>query len=449
MWPFTTPYPELRIDQPSDEYDYIVVGAYRGGTAGCVLANRLSAPRASGTSPAPRVLLVERGPVADAWVSRVPLFSSDFASDGKRTLRRPMRPQAALEGRDMQAFSGAVLGGTSRINQMLYTRGLPEEYERWKDALGEEEGKEQWGWEEMRRVAREVVLSAGPFGSPQILMLSGIGPAEHLKELGITVVQDLPAVGSNLLTMSLQQDHFGVSVGFNISMWDSLLSLEKWPWRFLVELVRYLIWGTGLLLVPVLQLAIFTHSKLLDERGLPTKTEHAFDEKLPDIEIMPAPTVAIAEKCAEMILLDEYSRTFRVTENYYRSDGLPQSNSEDDLPARRRIHRGCPWIAVVIGLDVFAVLATLVNSVVFVLFNILFEGRVGATLHKLSSSQSHLPGRYTIWKWESFGKDSRVCCIASQHKWAILAFAFVRIVHGNVKLFKCRTYKESKWRKLV
>lgn len=70
-------------------------------------------------------------------------------------------------------------------------------------------------------------------------------------------------------------------------MRDSLLSLQKRPWVFFIELIRYLIWGTGLLLVPVLQLAVFTHSKLLDEKGLPTKVEKVFDEKLPDIEIMP------------------------------------------------------------------------------------------------------------------------------------------------------------------
>ncbi|EIW52847.1 alcohol oxidase [Trametes versicolor FP-101664 SS1] len=411
MWPFSTPYPEFRVDELFEEYDYVVVG---GGTAGCVLANRLSA------QPNLRVLVVERGPVADTWASRVPLFSSDFASDGTRTIRRDMVPQQHLlpKGtRQMQAFSGSVLGGTSRINQMLYTRGLPAEYDEWREA-----GMEGWGWKDVRgcflksekadvdvegvhntsglwrnrthadfyfrgfgeavraaesiglpyipdvnssthppfgcarlhftidenahrhstyhaflpkdlalwrasvgrlhvctgtiverlvtermeggelmvtgvvlgptyegkgvktrtiKVRREVVLSAGPFGSPQILMLSGIGPAEHLKEVGITVVKDLPAVGANL------QDHFAVTTGFNISMWDSLLSLEKRPWRFFIELVRYLIWGTGLLLVPVLQLAIFAHSKLLDERGLPTKTEKAFDQKLPDIEIMP------------------------------------------------------------------------------------------------------------------------------------------------------------------
>ncbi|EJF56945.1 alcohol oxidase [Dichomitus squalens LYAD-421 SS1] len=413
MWPFSPSYPEVSVDALHEEYDYIIVG---GGTAGCAIANRLSA------SPNNRVLVVERGPLADTWASRVPLFSSDFASDGSRTIKRTMVPQRELisatgvQGdRVVEAYTGAVLGGTSRINQMLYTRGLPDEYNKWES----EAGMKGWGWDVMKdyflksekaedavegvhsqdgvwknklhtafyfrgffeavqaaqaiglpyipdlnspthppfgcgrlhftideksqrhssyhaflpkdvalarrehlhictntiverletertalgelivtgialgpreegkggrrsvRAKKEVILSAGPFGSPQILMVSGIGPAEHLKELGITVVKDLPAVGSNL------QDHFGVSVGFHINMSDSLLSIEKRPWVFFLELIRYLLWGTGLLLVPVLQLAIFTHSKLLDNRGIPSKTEKAFDEKLPDIEIMP------------------------------------------------------------------------------------------------------------------------------------------------------------------
>jgi choline dehydrogenase-like flavoprotein len=49
---------------------------------------------------------------------------------------------------------------------------------------------------------KEVILCAGPFGSPHILMLSGVGPADHLKEHGIEVVKDLPAVGSNLVGIS-------------------------------------------------------------------------------------------------------------------------------------------------------------------------------------------------------------------------------------------------------
>lgn len=109
-----------------------------GGTAGCVLANRLSA------SPDVRVLLVERGPLADSWASRVPLFSSDFASDGSRTIKRPTVHQDQL-GQKIELYQGKALGGSSRINQMLYTRGLPAEYDAWR-----KEGREGWGWDDLK-----------------------------------------------------------------------------------------------------------------------------------------------------------------------------------------------------------------------------------------------------------------------------------------------------------
>ncbi|MBP0644868.1 GMC family oxidoreductase N-terminal domain-containing protein, partial [Mycobacterium tuberculosis] len=57
---------------------------------------------------------------------------------------------------------------------------------------------------ETLRARREVIVSSGAFGSPQLLMASGVGPAEHLRSLGIPVVHDLPGVGQNL------QDHLDI-----------------------------------------------------------------------------------------------------------------------------------------------------------------------------------------------------------------------------------------------
>ena len=76
----------------------------------------------------------------------------------------------------------------------------------------------QGGIEREARARREVILSAGTIGSPQLLMLSGVGPAEHLRSLGIPVVRDLPGVGQNL------QDHPRVAV-----TWESKKPLGSTP----------------------------------------------------------------------------------------------------------------------------------------------------------------------------------------------------------------------------
>ena len=68
------------------------------------------------------------------------------------------------------------------------------------------------------RAKREVILSAGAFNSPQMLLLSGIGPAKELKEHGIKVVQDLPGVGRNL------QEHAAVRPVFEANGQDHLRS---------------------------------------------------------------------------------------------------------------------------------------------------------------------------------------------------------------------------------
>ena len=294
-----------------DTFDYIIVGA---GSAGCVLANRLS------EDAAVRVCLIEAGPVDSNPLIHMPMGFSLLSENTKINWCFETIPQQQLNGRRGYQPRGRVLGGSSSINAMVYIRGVPADYDRWaaagatgwsyQDVLpyfkrsedqerGEDEfhgaggplgvsdlryknplsqlfidaarqldfpanddfnGRTQEGVgfyqvtqrdgrrcsaaagylapamgrsnltvvtgaqveklvvEDKRAVgveynggsggavtlkaSREVLLSAGAFQSPQLLMLSGIGPATHLKEHGIAVVHDAPEVGQNL------QDHF-------------------------------------------------------------------------------------------------------------------------------------------------------------------------------------------------------------------------------------------------
>ena len=102
------------------------------------MANRLSADTSK------KVLLVERGPRADTWASRVPLLSVDFRSDGTRSMKQMSEFQPVL-GKSVELVTGRVLGGTSRINQMAYIRGLPAEYDAWAAA-----GRRGWAWKDMQ-----------------------------------------------------------------------------------------------------------------------------------------------------------------------------------------------------------------------------------------------------------------------------------------------------------
>ncbi len=298
------------------EFDYIVVG---GGSAGCVLAGRLS------EDPAVTVCLLEAGgPDTSAFI-HAPLGFAATAPLGIFNWNFESVPQAGLGGRRGFAPRGKVMGGSSSLNAMVYTRGNALDYNRWAD-LGnpgwsyqevlpifkqsennqcfgadayrgtggplnvcylrspsplnqafldacesqglprtpDYNGARQWGcapaqvtqkdgerWSAAKayvtphrhrpnltvithahtskvllggsagdgdlhatgvqylqqgqthevHARREVLLSAGAFGSPQLLMLSGVGPAEHLREHGIAVRHALPGVGQNL------QDH--------------------------------------------------------------------------------------------------------------------------------------------------------------------------------------------------------------------------------------------------
>ena len=110
------------------------------------------------------------------------------------------------------------------------------------------------------RARREVVVSGGVYGSPQLLMLSGLGPAEHLKKMGIEVVRDMPGVGSNL------HDHFNTYIAYKcsqpVTMNDLVNSLPRRIWAGM----QYALGRTGPLASMGLYVGAFVRSDRRFER---------------------------------------------------------------------------------------------------------------------------------------------------------------------------------------
>jgi choline dehydrogenase-like flavoprotein len=119
----------------SESYDYIVVGA---GTAGCLLANRLSA------DPRNKVLLLEAGG-RDNWIwLHIPVGYLYAIGDARADWRFRTLPEPGLNGRDIAYPRGRVIGGSSAINGMIYMRGQAADYDGWRQL-----GLEGWGWRDV------------------------------------------------------------------------------------------------------------------------------------------------------------------------------------------------------------------------------------------------------------------------------------------------------------
>ncbi|MDX1739604.1 MAG: GMC family oxidoreductase N-terminal domain-containing protein, partial [Alphaproteobacteria bacterium] len=132
------------------KYDYIIIGA---GSAGCVLANRLS------EDPNIEVLLLEAGGKDHSPWIKLPVGYGKAFYHNKINWKFETEPEQALNNRRDYWPRGKVLGGSSSINALVYCRGLPNDFDDW-----EKSGAKGWNWQNVKKHFEAIETNLTPDG---------------------------------------------------------------------------------------------------------------------------------------------------------------------------------------------------------------------------------------------------------------------------------------------
>ena len=171
-----------------ESFDYVIVGA---GTAGCVLADRLSADGRR------RVLVLEAGGSDDRFWIKAPIGYGFTFADPSVNWKYQTAASPGLDGRSMYWPRGRVVGGSSSINALVYCRGMPADFDDWR-ALG----NEGWGWADVRPCFEKSERRVAPDGhasSDGPLDVKDVTPFLHpmreqwlaaAAELGLPITED-------------------------------------------------------------------------------------------------------------------------------------------------------------------------------------------------------------------------------------------------------------------
>ncbi|WP_259783058.1 GMC family oxidoreductase [Aestuariispira ectoiniformans] len=175
-----------------DEFDYIIVGA---GSAGCVLADRLSADGQN------RVLVLEAGGTDRRLWIKVPIGYGRTFFDERVNWKYETEPDEGTNGRRSYWPRGKALGGSSSINAMVYFRGLAHDYEDWRQA-----GATGWGWDDVRpvfeKLERRIAVDGSTRGDGPV-MISDVADQAHRtnryffdasKEVGLPKTEDFNGI---------------------------------------------------------------------------------------------------------------------------------------------------------------------------------------------------------------------------------------------------------------